>query len=232
MRKSHHILSLAGALDTAARRKRNPKILVCGPSNQSVDALVKKMYEMFPEVKMVRVYAKSLDTEFASKADEVNTKLRESEAVDLGDDVAAGLDELEEAEEYLRHTWAEKILSRQVNLLAKRYTDAGDREAREWQRMVDRLKTEGNNLYRHGLDKFKVFTTVDGFQGDEREIMLVSFVRATYDSAGNASQPTGLKTFITNPNRACVATTRARELQILVGDTVFLRGAYFTPGNH
>lgn len=57
------------------------------------------------------------------------------------------------------------------------------------------------------------FGTVDGFQGGERDVIYVSFVRS-HGSGGIG--------FLDNPNRLNVAVTRAKKLCVMVGNLDFL----------
>lgn len=57
------------------------------------------------------------------------------------------------------------------------------------------------------------FGTVDGFQGGERDVIYVSFVRS------NSSGGIG---FLDNPNRLNVAVTRAKKMCIMAGNLDFL----------
>lgn len=66
-----------------------------------------------------------------------------------------------------------------------------------------------------GLHNVKI-GTVDAFQGQEKKIMLVHFVAAM----DNVRGPFG---FTGQPNRLCVATTRAIEFQFLFGYLTFWR---------
>lgn len=62
-----------------------------------------------------------------------------------------------------------------------------------------------------------IFGTVDGFQGGERDIVYVSFVRSAFvkPRAGGIG-------FLSDPRRLNVAATRAKRLCIFVGDLYFL----------
>lgn len=62
-------------------------------------------------------------------------------------------------------------------------------------------RTQGQRL------DFCVFDTVDAFQGGEKDVIYVSFVRSTPGSIG----------FLDNPNRLNVAATRAKRACIFVG---------------
>ena len=53
-------------------------------------------------------------------------------------------------------------------------------------------------------------STVDGFQGREKEVIIISMVRS------NAQHTIG---FLSNEKRMNVAVTRAKRLCVLIGDT-------------
>jgi ATP-dependent RNA/DNA helicase IGHMBP2 len=53
-------------------------------------------------------------------------------------------------------------------------------------------------------------STVDGFQGREKEVIIISMVR---------SNPKGEIGFLSNERRINVAVTRAKRLCVLIGDS-------------
>ena len=53
-------------------------------------------------------------------------------------------------------------------------------------------------------------STVDGFQGREKEVIIISMVR---------SNPKGEIGFLSNERRMNVAVTRAKRLCVLIGDS-------------
>lgn len=61
-----------------------------------------------------------------------------------------------------------------------------------------------------------MFHTVDGFQGGERDVVYVSFVRSGNESGGIG--------FLDDPNRLNVAATRAKKLCLFVGNLTVLAG--------
>jgi superfamily I DNA and/or RNA helicase len=63
-----------------------------------------------------------------------------------------------------------------------------------------------------GLGEIRI-TTVDNFQGEENDIILLSLVRSSTPG------------FIKEANRACVALSRARHGLIVFGRAALLRGA-------
>ena len=58
------------------------------------------------------------------------------------------------------------------------------------------------------------FANVDGFQDDERDVMILSVVRSNSDNKLG---------FAANPHRLDVALTRARLATVIVGNAITLR---------
>ena len=97
---------------------------------------------------------------------------------------------------------------------------------------ADRIKKLLNNLkklpgFRQDRDERPVVSTVDDFQGDERDIILVSMVRNNWKEKGSPE-------FIKNYQRINVALSRARRLLIVVGNREFLirKGVIDLPDVH
>ena len=77
----------------------------------------------------------------------------------------------------------------------------------------------GYSLRRLGLSKSASFLTVDGFQGQERDVILISLVRANED---------GKIGFLNDLRRMNVAITRARMKLMILGDASTLtRHAFY-----
>ena len=66
------------------------------------------------------------------------------------------------------------------------------------------------SLRKDGRHKGIEVSTVDGFQGREKEIIIISMVR---------SNPTCTIGFLSNERRMNVAVTRAKKLCVLIGDS-------------
>lgn len=89
---------------------------------------------------------------------------------------------------------------------------------------------EVRRLYRSTFPTYQhhrcIFGTVDGFQGGERDVIYVSFVRSA--SVGSKANSIG---FLNDPRRLNVAATRAKRLCIFVGDLYFLADGSETFGS-
>jgi senataxin len=65
-------------------------------------------------------------------------------------------------------------------------------------------------------------STVDSFQGQEQDVIVISCVRASAgEMDGGAREPSGIG-FLSDPRRMNVAITRARDALVVVGDAMWL----------
>lgn len=91
-----------------------------------------------------------------------------------------------------------------------------------YKQQVERLKLMTRDLPEWPfLRPYTAIHTVDGFQGQERDIILISLAR---------SNATGQIGFLSDIRRMNVAMTRARKKLIIVGDSATLSGAAFYAG--
>jgi ATP-dependent RNA/DNA helicase IGHMBP2 len=91
-----------------------------------------------------------------------------------------------------------------------------------YKQQVEILKTRIRDLPEWpSLNRHITLHTVDGFQGQEREIMIISLVRSNTD--GNIG-------FLSDIRRMNVAMTRARKKLLIVGDSATLSGSPFYAG--
>jgi superfamily I DNA and/or RNA helicase len=67
--------------------------------------------------------------------------------------------------------------------------------------------------------------TVDGFQGKEFDVVLLSMTRSRRKRSTDVSSARGVYGYLTSPQRLCVAMTRQKKLLVVVGDAAMVRGA-------
>lgn len=85
---------------------------------------------------------------------------------------------------------------------------------------VMELKRAFANRYGSGIEQRVDFNTVDGFQGQEKDIIILSCVRSGQNGLG----------FLTDARRINVAVTRAKSSLFIVGNADGLRKASGSPG--
>jgi superfamily I DNA and/or RNA helicase len=83
----------------------------------------------------------------------------------------------------------------------------------------DQNRLLGSNLLRRGLDDKRLVQTVDSFQGQEADVAVISLVRTLAAETGGRPPTLAQRYgFLVSPQRANVMLSRARELEIIIGD--------------
>lgn len=144
------------------------------------------------------------------------------------DTAGCGFEEKQEDTSILNEEEAQFVL-KQVSRILDAINAAGDEDSfpaigliSPYKQQVELLKTRIRDLPEwSSFSRHITLHTVDGFQGQEREIMVISLVRSNSD--GNIG-------FLSDIRRMNVAMTRARKKLVMVGDSATLSGSPFYAG--
>jgi len=142
--------------------------------------------------------------------------------IDFIDTAGCGFDEKQNEETLsLNNLQETEIIWKHLQLLAEAYKNTGNRIRdlsigiiAPYKSQIETLQTQlHETILDEELKKCISIKTIDGFQGEERDIIYISFVR---------SNTQGEIGFLSDTRRTNVALTRARKKLVMVGDSATL----------
>lgn len=145
-----------------------------------------------------------------------------SKPIDFIDTAGCGFDEKQNEETLSLYNVPEAdIIWKHLNLLAEEYKNSGNDIAKlsigiiaPYKSQIETLQDQfHDNVMSEELKKIISIKTIDGFQGEERDIIYISFVR---------SNDKGEIGFLSDVRRTNVALTRARKKLVMIGDSATL----------